>query len=272
MTPTSGSAPPEPFSVAHLSDPHISLEDPESSAVTGLALAINRVLALRPHPTCVVITGDLTDTAHPVEYGALRAIIAGFPIPVHVATGNHDDHQNLISAFKGGVQLGGGDSCHYLVEYPGFTLVVLDSLVPGAAGGFLGTDQLNWLDAALEKRPDVPALVCVHHPPVPVGMPFADGMRLDDGPALEEVVARHPNVVRVLAGHVHRPTVTGFGGSILATAPSTHQQSRLKMEGEGPMGFTEEPTAFLLHQETEHGWVTHTVQVSHSEGVPDLSS
>lgn len=230
----------------------------------GLRRALAQVLTLDPPPTCVVVSGDLADHGAPEEYELLREIVDGFPLPLFLVTGNHDDRENLVAAFGGGAHLGGGASAHYAVEYPELTLVVLDSLVPGAPGGLLGAEQLDWLDTVLARRPDVPALVCVHHPPVPLGLPFQDGMRLDDGAELEAVVAHHPNVARVMAGHVHRQTTTGFGGSVLSTAPSTYRQSVLKRDGDGPPGFETGPTAFLLHQRTDHGWVTHTAQVSHS--------
>lgn len=262
MTPFFG---PPSVSVAHLSDPHLTADGRAAEPAVGLSQALSRVLALDPLPTCVVVSGDLAEHGSPEEYAALHEVIDGFPLPLLLVTGNHDDRENLLTAFGGSAHLGGSTSAHYLVEYPEVTMVILDSLVPGAPGGLLGAEQLDWLDSVLDRRPDVPALVCVHHPPVPLGIPFQDGMRLDDGAELEEVVAGHPNVARVLAGHVHRQTTTGFGGSVLTTAPSTHRQSALKRNSDDPCGFVSEPTAFLLHQQTDRGWVTHTVQVSHAE-------
>ncbi|GAB3714055.1 phosphodiesterase [Nocardiopsis oceani] len=252
------------LSIAHLSDPHVTAGPLAAEPATGLHRALSRVLALEPRPNYVVITGDLVDRGEPDEYAAFSEIIDRFPLPLHVAAGNHDDREALSDALGHTPYLGEYGSTRYLVEHPEATLAVLDSLVPGSPAGRLGDDQLAWLDTALARRPDVPAFVCVHHPPAPIGIPFLDGIGLEDGEALEETVARHPNVVRVLAGHVHRPISTAFGNSVLTTAPSTYRQSGLCMSPGQPMGYVHEPTGFLLHQRTGRGWVSHTVQVSHA--------
>jgi 3',5'-cyclic-AMP phosphodiesterase len=246
--------------IAHLSDPHITTGPLGGVPAAGLQLALARVMALRPLPDCVVITGDLTDHGRPDEYLALREIIGEFPLPMHLVTGNHDNRETLLDTFGGGPLLGGSMEAHYTVEYPEATVVVLDSLIPGSPAGRLGPAQLAWLDGVLDRRPDRPAVLGLHHPPVPVGIPFLDGMRLLDGDALGEVIDAHPNVVRVMAGHVHRTISTG----LLTVAPSTYRQTGLVLDSDDPPGYLAEPTGFLLHILDGDGCVTHSVSVSHA--------
>ncbi|GIG64145.1 metallophosphoesterase [Phytomonospora endophytica] len=237
--------------IAHLSDPHVTTGP---LAAAHLRAALGRVLALDRRPELVVITGDLAGEGLPEEYAKLAEVLDGFPLPLHLVAGNHDDSAALAAAF-------GLADTRYVVDHADVTLVVLDSRVPGKPGGLLGAGQLRWLDAVLTERPGKPAFVAVHHPPIAVGIPLLDGMRLDDGPGLAEVLARHPHVARVLSGHVHRPVVAPFAGTVLAVAPSTFRQTGLTLLADPPAGPVDEPAAFLLHAEVEGTWVTHTVPV-----------
>jgi Icc protein len=250
--------------IAHLSDPHFTAGALRAEPISGLHRALGRVLALDPRPDCTVITGDLTDHGRAEEYELLREVIDRFPLPLHLVIGNHDDPETFLDAFAGGPYLGGAAQSHYSVDYPWATFVVLDSWQQGTPAGLLGPDQLGWLDDVLGRRPDVPAFVCLHHPPIPVGIVTLDPIRLLDGEAMAEVISRHPNVERVLAGHLHRTVSAPFAGTQLAVAPSTYRQSELTMNPDRPFAFVNDPTGFLLHLSTEVGWVSHAVAVSHA--------
>ena len=233
--------------IAHLSDPHLTTGPLGTAPATALYRALGRVLTLDPRPDCAVITGDLVEHGTPDEYRALREVIDRFPLPLHLVAGNHDDPATLLAEFGNTRFL--GTTTHYVAG----PLVILDS-----ADGSLGPEQLAWLDRTLATT--APAVVCLHHPPIPVGIPFLDRQRLADGDELADVLRRH-DVRRVLAGHVHRHVTAAFAGTVLTTAPSTHLQSGLALNGTVP-DYLHEPTSFLLHLDQ----VTHTVPVSHAAG------
>lgn len=211
----------------------------------------------------MVITGDLVEHGTAEEYRVLQEVVAGFPLPLKLVAGNHDEPRQLAAAFGGSELLGRSTSTHYVEEFAAFALVVLDSWQAGIPSGRLGAEQLGWLDGTLATLQPKPAFVALHHPPAPVGIPFLDGMRLEDEDELSDIIARHPQVVRVLAGHVHRPVTAPFAGTILAVAPSTYLASGLTLNGSVPH-YRAEPASYLLHVGDGPQWVTHVVPVSHS--------
>ncbi|WP_328664154.1 metallophosphoesterase [Nocardia salmonicida] len=189
-------------------------------------------------------------------------LIERFHLPLHLVVGNHDDPAVGREVFSGTKFLGESDETRYVVDHESFAVVTLDSWSSDGPGGRLGEKQLRWLDQALTARRDVPVFVCLHHPPVGVGIPFLDGMRLADGAELGEVISRHRNIVRVLTGHVHRVITAPFAGTVVSVAPSTFRQTSLTLRADRQIGYLAEPTGLLLHVGTDNGVATHTVPVS----------
>ena len=136
-------------------------------------------------------------------------------------------------------------------------LIGLDSLVPGDPAGQLGAEQLAWLDAQLAGAPQTPTLVALHHPPFRTGIDHMDAMMLTDGAALAAVIGRHPQVERVLCGHVHRSVQCRFAGTVAQIAPGVAHAVQLALLGEPPR-WIREPPGMLLHEWRDgRGLVTH---------------
>jgi 3',5'-cyclic-AMP phosphodiesterase len=252
--------------IAHLSDPHVRAGAAGAETAMGLHRALGRLLTLDRRPDCVVITGDLVEDGRRDQYDVLVDVLGDFPLPVHFTTGNHDDPDLLERRFAGTPHLGGGAWRFYAVDDDA-VVVALHSPEPEGPGGRLGTEQLAWLDATLARQRQTPAFVCLHHPPARIGIPFLDGMGLRDADALGAVLTAHPQVVRVLAGHIHRTVTATFAGTIVSVAASTYRQSTLTMRPDGPMGYLHEPAGFLVHLLDGAGCVTHLVPSTHTSAV-----
>ena len=137
---------------------------------------------------------------------------------------------------------------------------MLDSLLPGEPGGRLDADQLAWLDAVLAAAPAAPTLVALHHPPFVTGIAHMDAMALAsaDAEALGAVIERHPQVERVLCGHLHRSISRRWRGTIAQIAPSVAHAVALDLRPDGPAAWTREPPGMLLHWwRPDAGLVTH---------------
>jgi 3',5'-cyclic AMP phosphodiesterase CpdA len=119
--------------------------------------------------------------------------------------------------------------------------------------------QLAWLDHVLASAPARPVLLMMHHPPFLTGIERMDRAGLQNSEAFAAVVARHPQVERILCGHLHRAIDHRFAGTVAGTAPSTAHQLRLNLTAEAPLRFMFEPPGYQLHVWREDsGLVTHT--------------
>ena len=66
---------------------------------------------------------------------------------------------------------------------------------------------LRWLAEQLTDAPSRPTIVLMHHPPFTTGIRKMDAMGLDGIEALAAVIGRHPQVERIVCGHLHRHLV-----------------------------------------------------------------
>jgi Icc protein len=90
------------------------------------------------------------------------------------------------------------------VDMGAWRIVLLDSCIPGAAGGRLGPQTLAALDSALSSADTRHTLVCLHHHPVAMGSRWLDQVGLENADEFLEVIDRHRNVRAIVWGHVHQ--------------------------------------------------------------------
>lgn len=250
-----------PFVLVQLSDPHIGADWGGGDPSACLAEAVASVVAMRPQPDAVVVTGDLADHAADAEYEELRALLEPLGAATHVLPGNHDARRALHRHF--GTPGRDGEAVQYAVDLGPLRLVVLDTTRPGEDAGSLGEGRLDWLEDALAAAPEQPALIALHHPPLVTGVPVWDeyGLAADDRRALGEVVARHPQVRAIAGGHVHHTITASLAGRPVLSVPSTYVQARLTLGGHDAE-FVPDPPGFAVHVLLDGDLVSYVVPVT----------
>ncbi|HEY3597343.1 MAG TPA: phosphodiesterase, partial [Paraburkholderia sp.] len=195
--------------LAQISDLHIkqpgALAYRRVDTAAYFARCVGALNALQPRPDAVIVTGDLVDQGDPEQYAHLKSLLAPLSIPYYLLVGNHDDRAALRATFPERQELfDGGEFVQYAVDIGPLRVLALDSLVPGASGGQLCDVRLAWLAAQLDAAQDRPVIVALHHPPFVSGIGHMDRVRLEPLAArrLEALIARYPNVERVICGHI----------------------------------------------------------------------
>jgi 3',5'-cyclic AMP phosphodiesterase CpdA len=215
-----------PYLLAQISDPHLGEKPRDGSDPEECLRAVVAALAAMPdRPDAILVSGDLAEHAKPKEYRRAAKVIGKLGVPIHVLPGNHDDRATMREVL--GVPGEGDAPLDYTVDLGPLRLVVVDSTIPGEDRGGFDPGQLERLDAELAGSPK-PAIVAMHHPPLTTAMGDWDGVNLpvSEREALATVIARHPQVKAIVAGHLHRVTVSTLAGRPVLAAPSTYLQAR----------------------------------------------
>jgi 3',5'-cyclic-AMP phosphodiesterase len=148
---------------------------------------------------------------------------------VLVCPGNHDVRAAFRKVLLGDPN-GGEQPVNQVRHVAAATFVLCDSTIPGQDDGYLADATIDWLESVLDQARDAPVFVAMHHPRVPLGIPFVDGIRQRDGERLERTLRRHPQVAAVLCGHAHTGASTWFAERPLVVAPGTASTVMLPWE------------------------------------------
>jgi len=216
----------KPTLLVQLSDLHIGGNEKGIDPIPRLEAVIEAVRALPNRPDAALVSGDLTDDGAADGYQVAKEMLTRLEVPLHVLPGNHDDRGRLREAFE--LPGSGDEPINYSAPVGGLRLVAFDSIVPGHDPGDFPPDQLRWLDAELAAEPEAPTLLALHHPPLSTGIAEWDAINLlaPQREALAGVVARHPQLLGIVGGHLHRVAASSLAGRPVLAAPSTYWQVR----------------------------------------------
>jgi 3',5'-cyclic AMP phosphodiesterase CpdA len=231
---------PLPFTLAHLTDVHLSpiagftprhwnlkralgyanwvrhRRDSYDAAVLARIVADLKAQA----PGHIAVTGDLVNIGLPQEHINALAWLEGVGSPAHVSVvpGNHDIYSHLrgdpgserwarymTSDAAGLVYAGHAERFPYVRRLGPIALVGINSAVPTPpllASGRLGASQLARIGPILDRlgRDGLFRLVLIHHPPLPGQASRLRG--LEDAAQMQGVLQRH-GAELVIHGHNH---------------------------------------------------------------------
>ena len=243
--------------IAQISDVHLKPKDVLAyglaDTATPLRRAVEHINGLNPPPDLVLATGDLVDEGAPDSYELLGELLSPLKPPLFIVPGNHDHKASLIKTFPDHDYLndtlkenGERYICYTVESFP-VRLVGLDTVTPGKHGGGLSPTRIAWLEEVLAERPSSPTVVFMHHPPFASGIGHMDKEVFSSKQELIRVIAKHPQVERIMCGHVHRPLFCRFAGSVATVCPGIGMQLVLDLREEAPSAFILEPPAIMLH-------------------------
>lgn len=248
--------------IVHVSDPHFLAGGARLGGrydvERNFARTLDAVRAVDPHPSAIVVTGDLADLGEPDAYRRLRAAVepvaAELDTPVVWVAGNHDERPALREGLLGLAP--SEEPVTGVWDLDGLRLVALDTSVPGWHHGDLGRDQLDWLATVLAEPAPHGTLLAMHHPPLPSHLPLFDILELRHQDELAEVV-RGSDVRGILAGHLHYSAHGMFAGVPVSVASATCYTMNVALPASDVNGMDAAQAFQLVHVHPDT--ITHTV-------------
>lgn len=229
------------YVLAHLSDIHVG--GPSAGSGERFSLAIDTINAMTRPPDRVVLTGDLTHASTPAQWAEFHDRLDALTVPWTAIGGNHD---LPVDEFTG----------HRTMTDGPLRFVLIDT-----GTGHFGDADATWLERELSSHPDDRTVIALHHPPFETGIWWMDCAGLVGAERFERVVRSQPQVIQVLAGHVHRPIHTQWNGCSLWVGPSTSVSVAVDLDPRHDPAETAEEASFSLHAYTDTAVVSHVVPV-----------
>lgn len=180
-------------------------------------------------PDFLLLTGDLVNDDDASAYDWLFDRLRAERRPFACVAGNHDatiDDDPCLAFAKRRFLPKPLDlrlmDCQSL-RLGSWRLLLLNSSVQGKIGGLLRPDQLAWLGDAL-RRSDAPALVAMHHHPLPVRSAWIDAHMLKNADEFWKIAHRHRHLRAVVCGHAHQAAALRLQQTRVYVCPAVARQ------------------------------------------------
>jgi 3',5'-cyclic-AMP phosphodiesterase len=227
------------MSFVQISDSHMGFNKPANSDVAAtLRAAVEKINALPAAPALMLHTGDISHLSKAEQFDTVDQILKGARVKdVFFVPGEHDvlddDGKGYFDRYAKQSHGGGW----YSFDQSGVHFVGLVNVLNLKSGGlgFLGPEQLEWLERDLKPlRASTPVVVFAH---MPLWSIYPDwGWGTEDSAVALSYLKRFGSVT-VLNGHIHQTMQKVEGNVTFHTAMSTAfpQPQPGKAPSPGPM-------------------------------------
>ncbi len=211
------------FSFIQISDSHIGFAKEANPDVTAtLQVAVDRINDAAAVPDFLLHTGDISQLSKPSEFDTAQQVLKGAKAgKIFYVPGEHDvltdDGKQYLERFGQDTKGKGW----YSFDHKGVHFIGLVNVLDLKAGGlgFLGSDQLEWLEADVKRlKSSTPIVVFAH---IPLWAVYPEwGWGTDDSKQALGYLKRFGSV-SVLNGHIHQVMQKVEGNITFHTALST---------------------------------------------------
>ncbi len=181
----------------------------------SLAAVLALIRRQEPRIDALLMTGDLTDSGSVAAYKRVLAATEDLAATVRWLPGNHDSAATMRQMLDGDQRL------QRDLLLGDWQVITLDSAIPGEVGGRLDARELAALRDCLRREPRRHALICVHHPALPIGCAWIDSQMIANAAEFWRELAPFAQVRVVLSGHVHQAFDTRHDNIRVLATPST---------------------------------------------------
>lgn len=181
-----------------------------------------------PNVDFTIFTGDLIDKPFEKELHAVLPHIAKLHTPWYFIFGNHDVcvggyltkkvYFNILREINPDFKY--EKSYYSFVPKAGYKAIVLDSIIDTevTSQGYIGKEQLEWLDNELSKSQKDVVLIFMH---MPLVEPFpSPGHKLRNDGEVMAVLKKYKNPIGVFTGHYHTAKIEQQDNIIFVSTPS----------------------------------------------------
>ena len=226
--------------VLHLTDPHLFADPAGELRGTVTYSSLNNVLNHYRNSDweahLVSVTGDLIQDDSAGAYTHFKSLLGRLRLPVHCVPGNHDIRQLMREAID-------GPPFFYCeaTEIENWLIVGIDSCDTDDAGGAISAAEFDRLDAIVSSSDAEHIMICLHHPPVPMGSRWLDTVGLRDGDEFLRRIQAYGRVRLAIFGHVHQAYDATHNGVQIIGTPSTCRQFK---PGSNEFALDNQPPAY----------------------------